>query len=402
MSSVLTVTQLNRYVSYKIKSDLKLKGIAVKGEISNFTVHYKSGHAYFTVKDAESSVKAVMFSSNVQKLKFQPENGMSVLVMGNLEVYERDGVCQIIVSEITPLGTGLLHTQIELVKEKLRKKGIFDQSVKRSIPVVPKKIAVITSLTGAALQDILHIVERRYPLCKVEIFPAQVQGTEAAQSVCTALKLADKSGADTLIVARGGGSLEDLMPFNTEQVAVAVSECKTPVISAVGHETDTTLCDYAADLRAPTPSAAAELATPDKQDMLSAVSLMKSKLDKRIFDFIDRKSAELENTTIKFKSNSPEKKLSANIQQFNLLKDKLDMLMQRRLELTSLEIDKYVSQLNMLSPFNVLNRGYSLVEKDGILSANAEGLSAGDKVKIRFSDGSADAEITDVRIFPKE
>lgn len=402
MSSVLTVTQLNRYVSYKIRSDLKLKGIAVKGEISNFTVHYKSGHAYFTVKDAESAVKAVMFSNSVQKLKFEPENGMSVLVMGNLEVYERDGVYQIIASEITPLGTGLLYTQTELVKEKLRKSGIFDESLKKRIPAVPKKIAVVTSLTGAALQDILHIVKRRYPMCELQIFPTQVQGAEAAQSICTALKSADKSGADTLILARGGGSPEDLMPFNTEQVAVAVSECNTPVISAVGHETDTTLCDYAADLRAPTPSAAAELATPDKQDMLNAVILMRSKLDKSISDFIDRRSAELERINIKLKAESPEKKLSADAHRFNSLKDKLDMLMNRRLELLSLDIEKYVEQLNMLSPFNVLKRGYSLVEKDGVLSSNAEGLSAGDKIKIRFSDGEADAEVTDVRIFPKD
>ncbi len=402
MSSVLTVTQLNRYVSYKIKSDLKLKGIAVKGEISNFAVHYKSGHAYFTIKDAESSVKAVMFSSSVQKLRFEPENGMSVLVMGNLEVYERDGVYQIIASEITPLGVGMLHTQIELVKEKLRKNGVFDESLKKRIPVVPKKIAVVTSLTGAALQDILHITERRYPLCEVQIFPAQVQGTEASKSICAALKSADKSGADTLILARGGGSLEDLMPFNTEQVAVAVSECNTPIISAVGHETDTTLSDYAADLRAPTPSAAAELATPDKQEMLGAVILMKSKLDKNISAFIDRRYSELERTNMRLKAKSPEKKLDSDAQRFNSLKDKLDMLMNRRLELLSFDIEKYVSQLNMLSPFNVLNRGYSLVEKDEVLSPNAAGLSVGDKVKIRFCDGEADAEITDVKIFPKE
>lgn len=192
------------------------------------------------------------------------------------------------------------------------------------------------------------------------------------------------------------------MPFNTEQVAVAVAECTTPIITAVGHETDTTLCDYAADLRAPTPSAAAEIATPDKQDMLNAVTLMRSKLDKSISDLIAGKSAELENTTIKLKARSPEKKLAADVQRFNSLKDKLDMLMNRRLELLSLDVEKYVGQLNMLSPFNVLNRGYSLVEKDGVLSANAEELSSGDKVKIRFSDGEADAEITDVRIFPKE
>ena len=244
MSSVITVSQLNRYLASKLRSDLKLKGIAVKGEISNFNIHYKSGHAYFTVKDSSSALKAVMFSSRVSRLKFVPEDGMSVLVMGNIEVYERDGVYQIIATEIAPLGVGVMHVQLEQTKKKLEKMGVFDVNKKKKIPLVPKKIAVVTSLTAAALQDIIHIAERRYPVCNIEVYPAQVQGTAAAQTICKALSAADKSGADTIILARGGGSSEDLMVFNDEAVALAVYACNTPVISAVGHETDTTLADY--------------------------------------------------------------------------------------------------------------------------------------------------------------
>lgn len=401
MSSVLTVSQLNKYVAFKIKSDLKLKGIVVKGEISNFTIHYKSGHAYFTVKDEASSVKAVMFSSSVSKLKFMPENGMSVLVMGNLEVYERDGVYQIIASELTPLGAGLLHTQIELVKEKLRKQGIFDEKNKKPIPLVPKRIAVVTSLTGAALQDILHITGRRYPLCEIDIYPAQVQGEAAAQSICQALSHADSSGADTLILARGGGSLEDLMPFNTEQVAVAVASCKTPIISAVGHETDTTLSDYAADMRAATPSAAAEIATPDMTDMKNAINLMRTKLDKAMANIIAKRTSEYENVTAALKTLSPAKKLESSEKLCETLTDKLKLLMEKKLEILSLNLDGNVSKLNALSPFNVLGRGYALVEKNGALAASVTDISKGDIVTVRFSDGEAQAEITDTRNLPK-
>ena len=389
MSSVITVSQLNRYLASKLRSDLKLKGIAVKGEISNFNIHYKSGHAYFTVKDSSSALKAVMFSSSVSRLKFVPEDGMSVLVMGNIEVYERDGVYQIIATEIAPLGVGVMHVQLEQTKKKLEKMGVFDVNIKKKIPLVPKKIAVVTSLTAAALQDIIHIAERRYPVCNIEVYPAQVQGTAAAQTICKALSSADKSGADTIILARGGGSSEDLMVFNDEAVALSVYACNTPVISSVGHETDTTLADYAADMRAPTPSAAAEIATPDKADILNAVRLLRQKLDKAV--------SQIESCDKLLTLYSPEKRLEQSEKAVCDLEKRLSQIMERRLEKLSVKLDGYVSSLNILSPFNILGRGYAIVQKDESVVDSVSMLNVGDEVDIKLSDGSVSANITFVK-----
>lgn len=397
MSSVITVSQLNRYIASKIRSDLKLKGVAVKGEISNFNIHYKSGHAYFTVKDSTSALKAVMFSSCVSRLKFVPEDGMSVLVMGNIEVYERDGVYQIIATEIAPLGVGDMHVQLEQTKKRLEKMGVFDLAAKKRIPLVPKKIAVVTSLTAAALQDIIHVTERRYPVCSIEVYPAQVQGAAAAQTICKALSAADKSGADTIILARGGGSNEDLMVFNDESVALAVHACNTPVISAVGHETDTTLADYAADMRAPTPSAAAEIATPDKADILNAVSLLKQKLDRAMELKIDRAQSQVENCEKLIRLYSPIKRLEQSEKTVCDLEKRLSTIMERRLEKLSAQLDGYVTSLNMLSPFNVLGRGYAIVKKGDSVADSVSMLSEGDEVNIRLSDGSVAAKITSVK-----
>lgn len=397
MSSVITVSQLNRYIASKIRSDLKLKGVAVKGEISNFNIHYKSGHAYFTVKDSTSALKAVMFSSCVSRLKFVPEDGMSVLVMGNIEVYERDGVYQIIATEIAPLGVGDMHVQLEQTKKRLEKMGVFDLAAKKKIPLVPKKIAVVTSLTAAALQDIIHVTERRYPVCSIEVYPAQVQGAAAAQTICKALSVADKSGADTIILARGGGSNEDLMVFNDESVALAVHACNTPVISAVGHETDTTLADYAADMRAPTPSAAAEIATPDKADILNAVSLLKQKLDRTMELKIDRAQSQVENCEKLIRLYSPIKRLEQSEKTVCDLEKRLSTIMERRLEKLSAQLDGYVTSLNMLSPFNVLGRGYAIVQKGDSVADSVSMLSEGDEVNIRLSDGSVAAKITSVK-----
>lgn len=397
MSSVITVSQLNRYIASKIRSDLKLKGVAVKGEISNFNIHYKSGHAYFTVKDSTSALKAVMFSSCVSRLKFVPEDGMSVLVMGNIEVYERDGVYQIIATEIAPLGVGDMHVQLEQTKKRLEKMGVFDLATKKKIPLVPKKIAVVTSLTAAALQDIIHVTERRYPVCSIEVYPAQVQGAAAAQTICKALSAADKSGADTIILARGGGSNEDLMVFNDESVALAVHACNTPVISAVGHETDTTLADYAADMRAPTPSAAAEIATPDKADILNAVSLLKQKLDRAMELKIDRAQSQVENCEKLIRLYSPTKRLEQSEKNVCDLEKRLNAIIERRLEKLSAQLDGYVNSLNMLSPFNVLGRGYAIVQKGDSVADSVSMLAEGDEVNIRLSDGSIAAKIMSVK-----
>ena len=397
MSSVITVSQLNRYLASKLRSDLKLKGIAVKGEISNFNIHYKSGHAYFTVKDSSSALKAVMFSSSVSRLKFVPEDGMSVLVMGNIEVYERDGVYQIIATEIAPLGVGDMHVQLEQTKKRLEKMGVFDLATKKKIPLVPKKIAVVTSLTAAALQDIIHVTERRYPVCSIEVYPAQVQGAAAAQTICKALSAADKSGADTIILARGGGSNEDLMVFNDESVALAVHACNTPVISAVGHETDPTLADYAADMRAPTPSAAAEIATPDKADILNAVSLLKQKLDRAMELKIDKAQSQVENCEKLIRLYSPTKRLEQSEKNVCDLEKRLNAIIERRLEKLSAQLDSYVNSLNMLSPFNVLGRGYAIVQKGDSVADSVSMLAEGDEVNIRLSDGSVAAKIMSVK-----
>ncbi len=392
MSSILSVSQLNKYIRFKIQSDLKLKGIAVRGEISDFTVHYKSGHAYFTLKDENSALKAVMFSSNVQRLKFMPENGMSVLVVGNIDVYERDGIYQIIVSDIQPMGAGALHKGIEQLKEKLSKLGIFDSSIKKPIPLMPKKIAVVTSLTGAALQDILNILTRRYPVCEVEIYPAQVQGETAADTICSALKRADGSGADTLILARGGGSVEDLMPFNSEKVVMAVFECRTPIITAVGHETDTTIVDYAADLRAPTPSAAAELASPQMSELVGMVDYMLKKLNDSLKMYIDNKEKTLNDIISRIRLCSPEKRLENNSIQLSKSREQLDMLIFRKISINESRLERFSAQLSALSPLNVLDRGYSITTLDGKVARGAD-LNEGDLVEIRFSDKTRRAQI---------
>lgn len=397
MSSVLTVSQVNKYVSFKIKSDLKLKGVAVRGEISNFNRHYKSGHCYFTIKDSASALKAVMFSSSFERLKFTPENGMNVLVTGNIEVYERDGVYQIIASDIVQLGAGIINNQIEQIKEKLKNQGVFDSENKKNIPLVPKKIAVVTSLTGAALQDILHITERRYPVCALEIYPAQVQGAYAVKSICRSLGIADKSGADTLILARGGGSVEDLMAFNSEEVVLAVAGCKTPIITAVGHETDTTLADYASDMRAPTPSAAAEIATPDKNDIINAINSMKKQLDNIILQKVSKYEKYIQALNDRLKLCSPEHKLEEDFSKLENYTVLLNRLMENRFKMLDMAVSGYVSSLNALSPFNVLNRGFSLVEKDGELIGSAEKTQIGDIVTVKFADGTARAEIKSVR-----
>lgn len=393
MSSIISVSQLNKYIQFKIQSDLKLKGVAVKGEISNFSINYKSGHGYFTLKDENSSVKCVMFSRNLEKLKFSPENGINVLIFGNVDVYERDGVYQIIVSNIQPLGIGVLHKGIEQLKEKLSVAGVFEQSKKKQIPYLPKKISVVSSLTGAALQDVINVISRRFPICIIEIYPAQVQGDAASASIVKALKRADKSGADTIILSRGGGSLEDLMPFNTETVALAIYNCNTPIISAVGHETDTTIADYAADLRAPTPSAAAEQAVPNISELISVCDTMRSKLQASILKYFDVIESEIKNYDFSLKINSPIAHLDENLLKFQNLHDKLLHIINTKIQIKSNQLDKFAAQLNTLSPFNVLDRGYSIVSKENSVISSAKQLKSGDEVEIRFRDSTCTAII---------
>ncbi len=397
MGSVLTVTQLNKYLSFKIKADPKLMGVAVRGEVSNFNINYRSGHAYFSLKDDTSAISCVMFASAASKLRFDPEDGMSVMAIGNVGVYERSGNCQMIVTEMLPAGAGAVHVSIEQTKKELEELGVFAAERKKKIPLVPKKLAVVTSLTGAALQDIIHITERRYPLCELLVFPAAVQGESAQTSICEAIKKADRSGADTLILARGGGSAEDLMPFNRREVVLAVADCETPVITAVGHETDTTLVDYAADLRAPTPSAAAELAVPDRSEMTGAVEAIENKLAAALGALISDKEQRLTQLSASLKLCSPEKRLDDARLRLDGLDRRLKASMAKLMDDMDTKISERATVLEALSPFRVLSRGYSIVMHEGRAVTSSAVLKEGDRVSIRFAGSSAEADIVGIK-----
>ena len=304
---VVTVSQVNRRLSLMLSSDDTLKDVCVKGEISNFTCHFKTGHLYFTLKDESAAMKAVMFRSETDSLSFMPENGMFVQVRGSVRVFERDGVFQLYATEIRTDGVGELYRAYEQLKEKLEKGGYFIR--KRKIPECPRKICVITSETGAALQDILNIIQRRYPLVEVTLIPTQVQGKDAPSSLVESMKLAQSTKADVIIIGRGGGSIEDLWAFNNEEVAMAIFNSDIPTISAVGHETDFTIADFVSDLRAPTPSAAAELAVPDINVIKAGIIALRGYLYENIQRRISECEKETERLFEKIRSKSPSAKL---------------------------------------------------------------------------------------------
>lgn len=393
MSSILTVTQINRYISYKMKEDRNLRGILVSGEISNFVLHTKSGHMYFTLKDSESSIKSVMFSSMASRLRFAPANGMKVIVSANVQVYERDGVYQLYVSDIQPDGIGALYLEFEQLKEKLAMEGIFDGSHKKPLPAMPENIGIITSPEAAALQDMLNILSRRYPVAKVTVFPALVQGVNAPASLCRAIKYADSRKLDLLICGRGGGSLEELMAFNNESVARCIYSCETPVISAVGHETDTSISDFAADLRAPTPSAAAELAVPDMSVISGRLSDIEKALRNGISGRLDGSFHKLDILSKRIEAASPAGKLRSASEKLKNYEKRIDDLYKIDLQKAGAAIAEKAARLDALSPLKTLSRGYSLVYRDGRLINSAKELSAGDDVEIRLADGTVSALI---------
>lgn len=393
MSSILTVSQLNRYMSFKIKEDTKLRGLLVKGEISGFTHHMRTGHFYFTLKDGTSSIKAVMFSSYAASLKFMPQSGMNVIVMGSLQVFERDGVYQLYVTDIQPDGIGAQYLAFEQLKEKLAAEGLFEPVYKKPLPKFPKRVGIVTAKGGAALRDILNILGRRYPFCEAVIFPCVVQGEYAVDSICEALEFADSSGCDVIICGRGGGSPEDLFAFNSEKIARTVFAMKTPVISAVGHETDTTLIDFVSDLRAPTPSAAAELAVPDTASLLAAVDSYKNALDNAFATIIARKRHELMAIESELKNYAPSAALSAMREKLASNEIRLSEAMKSCIEKKKAVIGSRAAALDSLSPLKIMSRGYSLVYKENELIKSADELSEGDRITVKFADNEASAVI---------
>ena len=388
---VVTVSQLNRRISVLLSGEKTFADLCVRGEISNLTIHYKSGHIYFLLKDKTASVKAVMFRSNAEKLDFLPEDGMSVVVRGSVQCFERDGVYQIYANEIIPEGAGKQALAFEQLKEKLSAEGLFSQ--KRAIPQFPKKIAVVTSETGAALQDILNILGRRYPFVKVVLIPVTVQGESAPKSIANGIKTANETDADVIIFGRGGGSAEDLSAFNTELVARAVFASRIPTISAVGHEIDFSIADFTADMRAPTPSAAAELAVPEKETLSAALDTYKARIAKQILTLFDRKLSGAENTYEKIRAKNPAQKLQNNDQLIENRRNEIRGKMQSILRSREQLVYAKAAVISALNPLAVLLRGYSIAYKEGSVISSIENVENGDEITVKLSDGEITAVV---------
>lgn len=392
---VVSVSQLNRRISILLSGEKTFADLSVRGEISNLTVHYKSGHIYFSLKDEAASVKAVMFRSNAQKLAFLPENGMNVIVRGSVQCYERDGVYQIYVNEIIPDGAGEQALAFEQLKKKLSDEGLFSR--KRPIPQLPKKIAVVTSETGAALQDILNILNRRFPLVKVLLIPVTVQGEKAPAAIADGIAAANKTDADVIIFGRGGGSAEDLSAFNTEPVARAVFASRIPTISAVGHEIDFSLADFAADMRAPTPSAAAELAVPEKNTICASLDSYKRHILNQVLSLFEMKQSGAAHLYEKIRARNPVQVLKSNEKLLQNRSEEIHTKMQSLLKNREQQLYGRAAVISALSPLETLLRGYSITYKDGAVLTSINSISKGDEITVRVSDGEIAAVVSSAK-----
>lgn len=395
--SILSVSQLNRYVAFQLHEDQNLRAVLVRGEIANFTRNFRSGHCYFSVRDEEASVKAVMFRFNADRLAFQPENGMHVILQGAVTLYERDGAYQINVTDMQPDGVGAQALALQQRREKLAKLGYFAPERKRPLPPLPNKIGIVTSRSGAALHDMLQILERRYPIGTVYIYPALVQGDAAPESIANALKTAGADGCDIILMGRGGGSNEDLSAFQSETVAEALFHSPVPVISAVGHETDHCIADEVADLRAPTPSAAAELAVPELAALHGAITTQKQRLDSAFAAICEEKSRALQTVSQKLRQFAPDARVRLLQEQLSAVSGRLHRAMTQYLQQTSAELQMQLAKLEAFSPVAILQRGYALVYHADTLVRDANTLRAGDSLTIQLANGSVAASVTETR-----
>ena len=396
--SVISVSQLNKYVHSLIDGDSNLKSLFLSGEISNLKINSFSGHVYFTLKDDQAAVKAVMFKWAASKLKFLPQDGMKIICRCDVTIYEKDGVYQINVGDMQPDGAGSIAIAFEQLKAKLQTEGLFDTAKKRPLPQFPKKIAVITSDTGAAVKDMISVISRRWPIATILMCPTSVQGDTAAEKMCATLeKVNNTTDADVIIIGRGGGSTEDLWCFNDEVLARIIFNSKIPVVSAVGHETDFTICDFVADLRAPTPSAAAELVVPDIATVYNTVLVFENRAKNALTSLIKANENRL--------SSLLDRPILKNKQSFtDNLALKLDNLYSRftfafnnEISLANNNLAVYISKLDVLNPANILLRGFSIVNKEGRSVKSVSKLLKGDKIDIRFSDGSAECIVNDIK-----
>ncbi|XMB87256.1 exodeoxyribonuclease VII large subunit [Mycoplasmatota bacterium WC44] len=415
-----TIKDLTKYLKRKFDTDAFLKNISLKGEISNFT-HHSRGHFYFTLKDDASQISAIMFSSSASKINFKPVEGMEVIVKGYVSIYEATGKYQIYVNTMEQFGKGNIFLEFEKLKAKLNKEGKLSDLHKKPIPKFPKVVGVATSPTGAAVRDIYNTINRRYPLARIDFFPTLVQGESAKHSVVDSIEKANKLGeCDILIIGRGGGSIEDLWAFNEEIVAEAIFNSKIPIISAVGHETDFTISDFIADLRAPTPTAAAELAVPDRMALMQDISNLKRHIDKimnskyehlenrlkylnssyiftqplRIFDKYEMKLDNLINRVNVF---SPEKVLSQQNEKLNYLFNNLNTSLKHKMDIENKSFNTYLEKLSILNPLNLMKKGYSIVTLEEKIVSTVKDVKVNDLVKLKVTDGTIDLSVKSIR-----
>ena len=396
MRNVYTVKQVNAYIKNMFTQDFMLNRIYVKGEVSNCKYH-TSGHIYFSLKDESGTMACVMFAGSRSGLSFRMREGQQVIVLGSVSVYERDGKYQLYAKEIILDGAGLLYEKFEALKRELQEMGMFAQEYKQPIPAYVKTVGIVTAPTGAAVRDIINIASRRNPYVQLILYPAQVQGEGAAASIIRGIEMLEKKGVDVMIVGRGGGSIEDLWAFNEEEVARAVFNCRVPVISAVGHETDTTIIDYVSDLRAPTPSAAAELAVYEYLGTAGAMREYEARLRRSTMQRITQERGKSRQAAMKLKLAHPRQKLLEKRQRAADLEQRLRLLMEACLENRRHRFAIYVEQMKGLSPLAKLNQGYSYVA--GATGANIKSVrqvKPGDKIKVYMTDGSVQAEVREI------
>ena len=401
---VLTVTELNEYIKRLIDATPGLAGVYVKGEISNFTNHYKTGHFYFTLKDQGSLIKAVMFKSSASRLKFVPENGMKVIIFGRVSAYVRDGQYQLYAENMEPDGVGALYIAYEQLKRKLEAEGLFSEYLKRPLPKIPSRIGIITSPTGAAIRDMINITGRRFPYAELVLFPSLVQGEGAAAQLIQGIEYFSQRGSvDVVIIGRGGGSIEDLWAFNDENLARAIRKCNIPVISAVGHETDFTICDFAADRRAPTPSAAAELAVPDTLELKRKLNNVNKHTELLLGGALKIYRQRLEAMKNKRVMTSPEHYIDDKRMALLSASRSLENLTSSMLAAKKADYIKFTSLLEALNPLKIISRGYSAVfDESGKLIKSINDVEKGDSFSFRTVDGSIHGVVTDKNTLPEE
>lgn len=395
--SALSVSELNGYIKRVFDSDRVLNAVTVKGEISNFTNH-RSGHLYFSLKDNDGQIRAVMFSSRAVRLKFMPENGMKVIIHGSVSVYQRDGTYQLYVNSMQPDGIGALYLAFEQLKEKLFNEGLFDEAKKKDIPRFPERIGIITSPTGAAVRDIINVTGRRFPKARIYLYPALVQGEGAEEDLIKAIDYFDSSRlCDVIIIGRGGGSIEDLWAFNSEALARRIFAANVPVISAVGHETDFTICDFVSDMRAPTPSAAAELAVPDIREIYMMLSNLFDRAEQALIKCVERKRERLDIISGSGALNHSQLILGGKRELLtNIYKNacrSIEIMLSKKSDLLVLNSEK----LNALSPLAVLKRGYSIVETEKGVVNSIKDINIGELVHLTLTDGEAEMTVSDIK-----